>query len=59
MIQEQFVERRTTGFKSIREKRIENLLREALPYLQSVENGTTTSPVLRGLIEDSKRELGK
>jgi hypothetical protein len=59
MIQEQFVERRTTGFKSIREKRLENLLKEARPYLEKTEWSTHTSILLRGLIEDINRELVK
>ena len=32
-----------------------NLLRETLPYLQSIELGTRTSIVLRSLIADIKR----
>lgn len=32
-----------------------NLLREALPYLQSIEYGTRTSVVLRALIQDIKQ----
>lgn len=35
----------------------ENLLREALPYLRSIEHGTRTSSVLRALIADVEQVI--
>lgn len=45
--------------KTVREIRLESLLRETIPYLQREELGTRTSIVLRALIEEIKIATGE